>query len=300
MSSQVADIRQTDGCGIAELLTHTEAAKSYSWARGAGNETAKQEDVMANKEGMFAGKVAFVTGAANGIGRAAAEAFAREGADVVLADLSEEGNQETARLVEKAGRRALAVKCDVSRAEDVKAALDKTVEAFGRLDFAFNNAGVEQPLAPVADVTEKEWDRIIDIDLRGVFLCMKHEIPLMLKQGGGAIVNTSSGAGVKGIAGQAAYCAAKFGMIGLTKAAALDYAKSKIRVNAVCPGYVDTPMMQRFTGGTSDGRQKVVDEEPVGRPGSPEEIAAAVIWLCSDAAAFVVGHAMVIDGGQTV
>jgi NAD(P)-dependent dehydrogenase (short-subunit alcohol dehydrogenase family) len=255
---------------------------------------------MANEEGMFAGKVAFVTGAANGIGRAAAEAFAREGADVVLADLSEEGNQETARLVEKAGGRALAVRCDVSRAEDVRAALDKTVETFGRLDFAFNNAGVEQPVTPVADVTEEEWDRIIDVDLRGVFLCMKHEIPLMLKQGGGAIVNTSSGAGVKGIAGQAAYCAAKFGMIGLTKAAALDYAKSKIRVNAVCPGYVDTPMMQRFTGGTSDGRQKVVDEEPVGRPGSPEEIAAAVIWLCSDAAAFVVGHAMVIDGGQTV
>jgi NAD(P)-dependent dehydrogenase (short-subunit alcohol dehydrogenase family) len=255
---------------------------------------------MANEEGMFAGKVAFVTGAANGIGRAAARAFAREGANVVLADLSEDGNQETARLIERAGRRALAVKCDVSRAEDVRAALDKTVETFGRLDFAFNNAGVEQPVTPMAAVTEEEWDRIINVDLRGVFLCMKHEIPLMLKQGGGAIVNTSSGAGVRGIAGQAAYCAAKFGMIGLTKAAALDYAKSKIRVNAVCPGYVDTPMMQRFTGGTSEGRQKVVAEEPVGRAATPEEIAAAVIWLCSDAAAFVVGHAMVIDGGQTV
>lgn len=255
---------------------------------------------MAKEQGMFAGKVAFVTGAANGIGRAAAQAFAREGANVVLADVSEADNQETARLVEKAGRKALAVKCDVSRAADVKAALDKTIEAFGRLDFAFNNAGVEQPVTPVAAVTEEEWDRIIDVDLRGVFLCMKHEVPLMLKQGGGAIVNTSSGAGVKGIAGQAAYCAAKFGIIGLTKAAALDCAKSKIRVNAVCPGYVDTPMMQRFTGGTSEGRQKVVHEEPVGRPATPEEIAAAVIWLCSDAAAFVVGHAMVIDGGQTV
>jgi NAD(P)-dependent dehydrogenase (short-subunit alcohol dehydrogenase family) len=255
---------------------------------------------MPNENGSFAGKVAFVTGAANGIGRAAAQVFAREGANVVLADLSEEGNQETARLVEKAGRRALTVKCDVSRAEDVRAALDKTAETFGRLDFAFNNAGVEQPLTPAADLTEEEWDRIVDIDLRGVFLCMKHEIPLMLKNGGGAIVNTSSGAGVVGIAGQAAYCAAKWGLIGLTKAAALDYAKSNIRVNAVCPGYVDTPMMQRFTGGTSEGRQKVVAEEPVGRPGTPEEIAAAAVWLCSDAAAFVVGHAMVIDGGQTV
>jgi NAD(P)-dependent dehydrogenase (short-subunit alcohol dehydrogenase family) len=156
---------------------------------------------MPNENGSFAGKVAFVTGAANGIGRAAAQAFAREGANVVLADLSEEGNQETARLVEKAGRRALAVKCDVSRAEDVRAALDRTAETFGRLDFAFNNAGVEQPLTPAADLTEEEWDRIVDIDLRGVFLCMKHEIPLMLKNGGGAIVNTSSGAGVKGIAG---------------------------------------------------------------------------------------------------
>ena len=157
---------------------------------------------MPNDSGSFAGKVAFVTGAANGIGRAAALAFAREGASVVVADISEQGNQETARMIEEAGGRALAVKCDVSRGDDVKAALEKTVETFGRLDFAFNNAGVEQPITPAADLTEEEWDRIVDIDLRGVFLCMKYEIPLMLKQGGGAIVNTSSGAGVKGIAGQ--------------------------------------------------------------------------------------------------
>ncbi|MEA2934161.1 MAG: hypothetical protein QOD74_807 [Variibacter sp.] len=255
---------------------------------------------MPNENGSFAGKVAFVTGAANGIGRAAAQAFSREGADVVLADLSEKGNQETARLVQNAGGRALAVKCDVSKSEDVRAAIEKTVQTFGRLDFAFNNAGGEQPVTPAADLTEEEWDRITDVDLRGVFLCMKYEIPSMLKQGGGAIVNTSSGAGVKGIAGQAAYCAAKWGLIGLTKAAALDYAKSNIQVNVLCPGYVDTPMMQRFTGGTPLGRHKVVDEEPVGRPGTPEEIAAAAIWLCSEAASFVIGHAMVIDGGQTV
>jgi NAD(P)-dependent dehydrogenase (short-subunit alcohol dehydrogenase family) len=186
--------------------------------------------MMPNENGSFAGKVAFVTGAANGIGRAAALAFAREGVNVTAADLSEQGNQETARMIEEAGGRALAVKCDVSRDNDVKAGLEKTVETFGRLDFAFNNAGVEQPITPAADLSEEEWDRIVDINLRGVFLCMKHEIPLMLKQGGGAIVNTSSGAGVKGIAGQAAYCAAKFGIVGLTKAAA----RSPWRDNPLC------------------------------------------------------------------
>src|SRR5213596_91256 len=249
----------------------------------------------------FTGKVAFVTGAASGIGRAAALAFAREGASVVVADVSEEGNQETARMIEEQGGRALAVRCDVTRGEDVRAALDKTVEAFGRLDVAFNNSGVEpKKVVPTAEVEEEEWDRIINIDLRGVFLCMKYEIPLMLKHGGGAIVNTSSGAGIIGIKGNPAYTAAKHGVIGLTRAAALDYAAQNIRVNAVCPGYIDTPMMERFTGGTPEGRAKVISEEPIGRMGRPEEIANAVLWLCSDAASFVVGHAMVVDGGQTV
>src|SRR6184192_204763 len=256
---------------------------------------------MTNKDKAFAGKVAFVTGAANGIGRAAALAFAREGATVAVADVSEKGNQETARLIEEESGRALAVKCNVTQTDDVKAALEKTVEAFGRLDVAFNNAGIEpKNPAPTADYEEEEWNRIIDIDLRGVFLCMKHEIPLMLKQGGGAIVNTSSGAGIIGIKGSPAYTAAKHGVIGLTRAAALDYAAQNIRVNAVCPGYIDTAMMGRFTGGTPEGRAKVIAEEPVGRMGKPEEIAAAVLWLCSDAACFMVGHAMVIDGGQTI
>jgi NAD(P)-dependent dehydrogenase (short-subunit alcohol dehydrogenase family) len=255
-----------------------------------------------NQTGNVAGKVAFVTGAASGIGRAAAFAFAREGAGVVAADVSEPGNQETARLIEQQGGRALAVRCDVTRAEDVKAALDKTVGAFGRLDFAFNNAGIEPKRpAPTADYDEEEWSRIIDINLRGVFLCMKHELPLILKHGdGGAIVNTSSGAGVIGIKGSPAYTAAKHGLLGLTKAAALDYAAQNIRINAVCPGYIETPMMERFTGGTPEGRAQVIREEPVGRMGKPDEIAAAVVWLCSDAAAFMIDHAMVIDGGQTI
>jgi NAD(P)-dependent dehydrogenase (short-subunit alcohol dehydrogenase family) len=174
------------------------------------------------------------------------------------------------------------------------------VEEFGHLDFAFNNAGAEQPVTPAADLTEQEWDRIAGVNLRGVFLCMKYEIPLMLRNGGGVIVNTSSGAGVKGFKGQAAYAAAKHGVIGLTKSAALDYASQNIRVNAVCPGIIETSMMDRFTGGTSEGRQRVIAQEPVGRMGKPDEIAAAVVWLCSDPAAFVIGHAMVIDGGQTV
>jgi len=182
----------------------------------------------------------------------------------------------------------------------VKAALDKAVEAFGRVDAAFNNAGSEQAITATADLAEKEWDRIVSINLRGVFLCMKYEIPLMLKQGGGAIVNTSSGAGVIGVKGQAAYAAAKHGVVGLTKVAALDYAQSNIRVNAVCPGIIDTPMMQRFTGGTPEGRERVIAWEPIGRMGTPEEIAEAVLWLSSDAASFIVGHALVIDGGQTV
>jgi NAD(P)-dependent dehydrogenase (short-subunit alcohol dehydrogenase family) len=254
----------------------------------------------ANTNTKFGGKVAFVTGGASGIGRAAALAFAAEGASVVVADVSEAANHETARMIEERGARALAVRCDVTRAEDIEAALDQAVQAFGRLDFAFNNAGVEpRGLAPTAEMPLEEWDRIMNIDLRGVFLCMKYEIPRMLAHGGGAIVNTSSGAGVIGIKGSPAYTAAKHGVIGLTRAAALDYAAQNIRINAICPGYIDTPMIARYAAG-AEGHAKVIAEEPIGRMGRPEEIGATVAWMCSDAAGFMIGHALVVDGGQTI
>ena len=246
----------------------------------------------------FEDKVAFVSGAAGGIGRAAAMAFAREGADVVVADIDEERNQETADLIEEAGSRALAVTCDLRESDDVQAALDAAVEEFGRLDYACNNAGVEQGPEKTAELDEDEWDRIMDTDLRGTFLSMKHEIPLILEQGG-AIVNIASGAGIRGFP-EAAYVAAKHGVVGLTKSAALEYADTDLRINAVCPGIIDTSMMDRVTDNREGGRQAVIDQEPIGRMGTSEEIADAVLWLCSDAASFVLGHPMVVDGGQTV
>jgi NAD(P)-dependent dehydrogenase (short-subunit alcohol dehydrogenase family) len=255
---------------------------------------------MPNTNGNLDGKVVFVTGAASGIGRATAVAFAREGANVVVADIDQRGNQDTVRMIEDLGGQVLHVNCDVTRSEDVQSALTKTVERFGRLDYAFNNAGAEQQPKPTADITEEEWDRIITINLRSVFLCLKYEIPLMLQHGGGAIVNTSSGAGIKVFGRGAAYAAAKHGVVGLTKDAALDYASSNIRINAICPGIIDTEMMDRFTGGTPEERDRVIAQEPIGRMGRPDEIAATVVWLCSDAASFVTGHAMVADGGQTL
>jgi NAD(P)-dependent dehydrogenase (short-subunit alcohol dehydrogenase family) len=250
-----------------------------------------------SKPDRFTGKVALITGAASGIGRAAAIAFAAEGARVAILDRTKDALKETQEAVKLAGGDVLAIACDVSSPEQVEAAVKRAVERFGRLDIAFNNAGVENKAAPLHEIELGEWDRILGVNLRGTFVCMKHEIAQMMHQGGGVVVNTSSGAGIRGVAGGAAYAASKHAIIGMTKSAALDYATKNIRVNAVLPGNIETPMMDRFTGGDV---QKAIDLEPVGRLGKPEEIAEAVLWMSSDLGGFVTGASIVVDGGWSL
>ena len=245
----------------------------------------------------FTDKVALITGAASGIGRATALAFVTEGARVAILDRSADALKAVEASLKQAGGEVLAITCDVSLPDQVEAAVKQVVERFGRLDIAFNNAGVENKAAPVHEIDVAEWDRIIGINLRGTFVCMKRELAQMVKQGGGVVVNTSSGAGIRGVAGGAAYAASKHAIIGLTRSAALDYARQNIRVNAVLPGNIETPMMDRFTGGDI---QKAIDLEPVGRLGKPEEIAEAVLWMASDLGGFVTGAATVIDGGWSL
>ena len=242
-------------------------------------------------------KVALVTGASSGIGRATALVFAREGAQVVVADLNVVGGQETVQLVKAAGGEAVFVETDVAQAASVEAMVQTALDTYGRLDCAHNNAGVEGVLSRTAEQTEQDWEPVIRINLKGVWLCMKYELPHMVQRGSGAIVNTASGAGLIGVKRMAAYVASKHGVIGLTKTAALEYAKSGVRVNAVCPGVIQTAMVERVSGRRPDVLEKMIAAEPIGRSGQPEEIAESVVWLCSDAASFVTGHAMAVDGG---
>ncbi len=250
------------------------------------------------KANDWSGKVALVTGASSGIGQSTALEFAKLGANVVLADCQEEAGQKAAQMIAaETGSKAIFVKCDVSKSADVKNLMSETIRVFGRLDCAFNNAGIEGIPAPTADCTEENWDRTIDINLKGVWLCMKEQLPIMIKQGSGSIVNCASIAGVVGFMNVPAYTASKHGIIGLTKTAALEYAKSNIRVNAVCPGVIHTAMVDRFTQGSEENLKLLCAAAPMARPGQPVEIASAVTWLCSSAASFVTGHSLVIDGG---
>ena len=244
--------------------------------------------------GMVDGKVVVVTGAASGLGRAAAVAFAREGASLALADIDVAGLAETADHIGG----ALTIETDVTEAAQVDAMVAAVVDRYGQLDCAFNNAGIEGKAGTTTiEYEEDDWDRVVRIDLKGVWLCMKYEIMQMLRQGGGSIVNTASIAGLVGLTGSSPYVAAKHGVVGLTKTAALEYARLGVRVNAVCPGVFDTPLLERILGNTPERKEMYLDAQPIGRLGEPEELAEAVVWLCSDAASFVTGQSMPVDGG---
>jgi len=245
----------------------------------------------------FTGKVALVTGASQGIGLATARAFAQSGASIVLADRNEDALHAAADQLTAAGHKVIAVVCDVSVEAEAKALVERTVVVFGRLDMAYNNAGVVGPWGPITEETEQGFDDVNAVNLKGVWACMKHELIQMDRQGGGAIVNCSSLGGLVGLPNRAAYHGSKHGVLGLTKCAALDYATKNIRVNAVCPGTIETPMS---SGIDEDALKEIMREQSIGRLGRADEVAAAVLWLCSDGASFVLGVALPVDGGFTV
>jgi NAD(P)-dependent dehydrogenase (short-subunit alcohol dehydrogenase family) len=247
--------------------------------------------------GEFDSSVALVTGAAAGIGRATAIAFAGKGAAVAVADLDADGGEETLRLIEREGGRGIFIEADVSKPSDVEAMVSRTVDELGGLDYAFNNAGIEGEMASTVECTEENWDWVIDVNLKSAWLCMKAEIPQMLKRGGGSIVNCASVAGLVGFRNLPAYCASKGGMVELSRATALEYADAAIRVNSVCPGVIRTAMVERVIEADPEIEGQFTALEPVGRMGRPEEVASSVLWLCSEDAGFVTGHALVVDGG---
>jgi len=248
----------------------------------------------------FSGKVALVTGASSGMGLATAKAFADAGAAVVLADIREDLVRAEAEKLSTAGQKAIAVRCDVSDDGDVASMVGRTVSEFGRLDAAFNNAGVMARIAPTADSTREEWDRVIGVNLRGVWSCMKYELGQMQRQGSGAIVNNASVGALTGNPGIGSYIASKHGVIGLTRTAALEYITYGIRVNAVNPGLIDTQVAREVVSGDEQAYENIAKHVPIARAGRPEEIASAVLWLCSPGASYVVGHALTVDGGMTV
>ena len=248
----------------------------------------------------FEDKVALVTGAASGMGLATAKAFAEAGAAVALADVNGDGARAAADALVAAGHKALGIRCDVADLDEVEAMVKQTVSTFGRLDMAFNNAGVQSPVAETADADPKDYDFVMGVNLRGVWNCMKHELLQMRKQGSGAIVNNSSLGGLVGIAERGIYHASKHGVVGLTKSAGLEYAAKGIRINAVCPGIIETPMVMGMLETQPEAMAALMKEVPMGRLGRAEEIADAVLWLCSPASSFVIGHALPVDGGYTV
>jgi NAD(P)-dependent dehydrogenase (short-subunit alcohol dehydrogenase family) len=248
----------------------------------------------------MAGKIALVTGAGSGIGRASALLFAERGARVVVADVEVEDGEETVRRIEGAGGEARFVRTDVSRAIDVAAMVEQTVATYGRLDIAHNNAGIECELASIIDSSEEDWDRVLAVNLKGVWLCMKQELSHMVTQGSGSIVNTASVVSVLGQPDMAAYVASKHGVLGLTRAGALEQAGAGIRVNAVCPAIVATPMVDRFTQGDAEVAAALTAQYPVKRLIEPREVAEAVLWLSSDAASYLNGHNLVMDGGFSI